>query len=62
MTDRSILTSEKRFYRVIISRELHAYASSESEAMDMARNSEKYALPKLTAEVMDAPPDEAIPL
>lgn len=55
-------SSEKRFYAVVISRELHVYASSADEAIEMTRGSEQYAIPKVTAEVIDPPADEAIPL
>lgn len=55
-------TSEKRFYSVVISRELHVYASSADEAIAMTRGTEQYAIPKVTAEIIDPPADEAIPL
>jgi hypothetical protein len=59
MSDR---TKEQRFYAVVISRELHVYASSADEAIKMTRGTEQYAIPKVTAEVIDPPADEAMPL
>jgi hypothetical protein len=56
------LSSEKRFYSVVISRELHVYASSVDEAIEMTRGSEQYAIPKIRAEIIDPPANEAIPL
>ena len=62
MTDVVLPSDEKRYYSVVISRELHVYASSADEAMTMARGGEQYAVPKLTAEPIDPPADEAVQL
>jgi hypothetical protein len=56
------LTAEKRYYSVIISRELHVYASSADEATQMARVGEPYAVVKVTIEIITPPTDEAIPV
>lgn len=57
-----LLAAENRYYSVVISRELHVYASSADEAMEMARVGESYAIAKVTAEIIDPPADEATPL
>lgn len=56
------MTDETRFYHVIISRELHVYATSADEAMDMAVKTEQYANRKVTAEIMEPLPNEATPI
>lgn len=56
------IPADKRYYSVVISRELHVYASSVDEAIERACSGERYAVAKVTVEIINAPADEATPL